>query len=75
MIYHASTWPLMLAPAPHELLDYLDHDYGLTELSTDEQLAAALAAAGHGEDGEAYSGCIRSCHAARRYQAQNGEPF
>ncbi len=72
--YHASTWPMLLAPTPADLLHHLRTDYGVTAASTDDDVRAALRAAGH----DATTGLARrvlSANAAHRYEALTGNPF
>ncbi len=72
--YHASDWPLMLAPAPGELLRYLHADYGRSDESTDDYVCAALRSAGHDTTTD-LARRVLSAHSARRYEALTGNPF
>lgn len=76
MIYHKSTWPLALSPAPLELLDYLAADYGLAATASDAELSAILQKAGHkADEARAYFQCVLSIHSAQRYRARTGKDF
>lgn len=76
MIYHASTWPLVIPPYTDELLGFLDCDYATTPLSTDVELSQAIAASGHGHPGSStYAHRVLQAHRLRRFEAETGHPF
>lgn len=72
--YHASTWSLLLAPHPLELLAFLHADYDLSPTADDSELSKALVAAGHGLT-TAYAQEVACLHRAARYERLTGDPF
>lgn len=74
MPYHASTYPLALAPWPTELLGHLDRDYGTSPTSPRAAVIDALVRAGH-DPATPYGQRVLGHHAARRHEALTGLPF